>query len=65
MAQGYRDDNPAGDAIAAALPKIDVRQQQMRALAHAGVGATLAHVRGSGAYPGTMLAQGHFWGLSS
>ena len=56
VAQGYRDDNPAGDAISAALPKTAVRQQHMRALPHAEVGAALARVKGSGAYPGTMLA---------
>ena len=55
VAQGYRDDNPAGDAISAALPKAAVRQQRMRALPHAEV-AALARVRGSGAYRGTMLA---------
>ena len=51
VAQGYRDDNPAGDAISAA-----VRKQHMRALPHAEVGATLARVKGSGAWRGTMLA---------
>ena len=56
VAQGYRDDNPAGDAISAALPKAAVRQQHMRALPHAEVGAALARVKGSGAYPGAMLA---------
>ena len=56
VAQGYRDDNPAGDAISAALPKTAVRQQHMRALPHAEVGAALARVRDSGAYRGTMLA---------
>ena len=56
VAQGYRDDNPAGDAISAALPKAAVRQQHMRALPHAEVGGALARVRGSGAYPGAMLA---------
>ena len=56
VAQGYRDDNPAGDAIAAALPKTAVRKQHMRALPHAEVGAALARVRGSGAYRGTMRA---------
>ena len=56
VAQGYRDDNPAGDAISAALPKAAVRKQHMRALPHAEVGAALARVKGSGAYPGTMLA---------
>ena len=56
VAQGYRDDNPAGDAISAALPKTAVRQQHMRALPHAEVGAALGRVKGSGAYIGTMLA---------
>ena len=56
VAQGYRDDNPAGDAISAALPKAAVRKQHMRALPHAEVGAARARVRGSGAYRGTMLA---------
>ncbi len=39
VAQGFRDDNPAGDAISAALPKAAVRKQHMRALPHAEVGA--------------------------
>ena len=56
VAQGYRDDNPAGDAISAALPKTAVRKQHMRALPHAEVEAALARVKGSGAYRGTMLA---------
>ena len=56
MAQSYRGDNPAGDAIAAALPKTAVRRQHMRALPHTEVGAALARVKGCGAYLGTMLA---------
>ena len=56
VAQGYRDDNPAGDAISAALPKTAVRQQHMRALPHAEVGAALVRVRASGAYLATKLA---------
>ena len=56
VAQGYRDDNPAGDAISMALPKTAVRKQHTRALPHAEVGAALARVKGSCAYPGTMLA---------
>ena len=56
VAQGYRDDNPAGDAISAALPKTAVRKLHMRALPRAEVGAALARVKGSGAYLGTMLA---------
>ena len=56
VAQGYRDDNPAGDVLSAALPKTAVRKQHMRALPHAEVAAALARVKGSGAYPGAMLA---------
>ena len=56
VAQGYRPDNPAGDAISAALPKAAVRKQHMRALPHAEVGAALQRVKGSGAWRGTMLA---------
>ena len=49
VAQGYRDDNPAGDAISAALPKTAVRQQHMRALPHAKVGAAFQRVTGCAA----------------
>ena len=56
VAQGYRDDNPAGDVLSAALPKTAVRKQHMRALPHAEVAAALERVKGSGAYLGTMLA---------
>ena len=49
MAQGYRSDNPAGEAIGAALPKNgDIRQHQ-RALPHAEVADAIAKVRNSGA----------------
>ena len=47
VAQGYRDDNPAGDVLSAALPKTAVRKQHMRALPHAEVGPALARVKGS------------------
>ncbi|MCY3812725.1 MAG: site-specific integrase [Gammaproteobacteria bacterium] len=56
VAQGYREDNPAGDAIAAALPKTPVVQRHQRALPHAEVGAAIARVRRSRAYRGTVLA---------
>ena len=56
VAQGYRQDNPAGDAISAALPKTAVPQQHQRALPHAEVGVALARVRRSRAYRGTVLA---------
>ena len=56
VAQGYRQDNPAGDAIGAALPKNTVPQLHQRALPHAEVGAALDLVRRSNAYRGTKLA---------
>ncbi len=56
VAQGYRDDNPAGDAIGAALPKSGARQQHFNALPHAEVGGALAKVRNSKAWTGTKLA---------
>ena len=56
VAQGHREDNPAGDAISAALPNNRVAPKHQRALPHAEVGAALGRVRGSGAYLGTKLA---------
>ena len=56
VAQGYREDNPAGEAIGAALPKNGFRPQQHRALPYAEVGDAIEQVRGSGAYPATVLA---------
>ena len=56
IAQGYRTDNPAGDAITAALPSNMGRRRHHRALPHADVAASLATVRASAAYPTTVLA---------
>ncbi len=56
VAQGYREDNPAGEAIGAALPKNGVPRRRHRALPYAEVAAAVATVRRSGAYPGTVLA---------
>ena len=56
VAQGHRSDNPAGDALAAALPNNAVRREHHRALPHADVGAALARVRRSDAYRGAVLA---------
>ncbi len=47
VAQGHRGDNPAGDAIAAALPKGGSVRQHQRALPFREVGAALARVRTS------------------
>ena len=56
VAQGYRPDNPAGDALSAALPNNAGPRRHQRALPHAEVGATLARARESGTHPGTALA---------
>ena len=56
VAKGYRQDNPAGDAIAAALPNNRLAAKHQRALPHARVRAALKRVLQSGGYPGTVLA---------
>ena len=56
VAQGHRSDNPAGDALSAALPNNAGPRRHQRALPHAEVGAALAWVRASGAHAGTVLA---------
>ena len=56
VAQGYRDDNPAGDAISAALPKNGRIKNHQRALPFAEVGGALDRVKGSGAGGSTILA---------
>ncbi len=56
VAQGHRTDDPAGDAISAALPTNSAPRNHQRALPHAEVGAALRRVRESGAYRGTVLS---------
>ena len=56
IARGFRSDNPAGDVLAAALPKLDRRPTPRLALPHAEVAAALAKVRASSAGPGIKLA---------
>lgn len=56
VAKGYRTDNPAGDAIGAALPKNGHRKQHFRSLPHPEVAGALAKVHGSRAWAGTKLA---------
>ena len=56
IAQGHRPDNPAGDALAAALPNDAGPRRHQRALPHAEVGDALRRVRASGAHAGTVLA---------
>ena len=56
VAQGYREDNPAGDAIGAALPKTGVRTRHQPALPYPEVREAMERVRASRAYPSTVLA---------
>ena len=55
VAQGYRNDNPAGDAIGAALPSNSAPQRHFRALPHSEVGKALQQVRDSRAHTATAL----------
>ena len=55
IAQGYRDDNPAGDALAAALPKQNGGKHH-RAVPAEEVAGVIAAVHASGAWQGTKLA---------
>ena len=56
VAQGHRQDNPAGEAITAAMPKRAVPVKHMTALPYADVADAIARVRASGAWAGTKLA---------
>ena len=56
VAQGLREDNPAGDAIGAALPKNGGKVKHFRALPQQEGRAALATVEASDAWIGTKLA---------
>ena len=56
IAQGYRRDNPAGDAITTALPKRPTLVRHRLALPHREVAGAIATVYGSDAWIGTKLA---------
>ena len=56
VAQGYRTDNPAGDAVTAALPRQNGGTKHLRAVPHRDVAAALAMVRASRADPIIRLA---------
>ena len=56
VAQGHRQDNPAGDALGAALPKNGVGKKHHRALPHAEVGSAIATIRASHAHWATVAA---------
>ena len=56
VAQGHRQDNPAGEAIGAALPKAGATVSHLRALPHAEIADAIEIVRGSKAAITTKLA---------
>ncbi len=56
IAKGHRQDNPAGEAIGAALPKSRGPKVHFRSLPHGEVAEALRKVRASQAWPGTKLA---------
>ena len=55
VAQGFRDDNPAGDAITGALPRPGAVRRHQRALHHSKVKGAIEHVKGSDAWPASKL----------
>ena len=55
VAQGYRTDNPAGDALSAALPRNATAPRHFRALPFSEVSAALQKVRESRVYPSRAL----------
>ena len=55
ISQGYRLDNPAGEAIGAALPKQNGIKIHHRALPHPEVAKAIAAIQASDAYPATKL----------
>ena len=56
MAAGHRADDPAGEALLAALPRNGARRRHMAALPPAEVPAALAAIDASNAHPTTKLA---------
>ena len=56
VAQGHREDNPAGDAIGAALPKSNGPAKHYRTIPHGEVADAITKVRYSGAGITTKLA---------
>lgn len=56
IAEGHRSDNPAGDAIAGALPKQNGRTSHYRALPHDQVAGAIAVIQHTDAWPATKLA---------
>ena len=55
IAQNYRDDDPTGPALTAALPKNGNHKEHFKALPYAEVSGALAVIRASGAHVSTRL----------
>ena len=56
IAEGHRDDNPAGDAVGAALPRNGTKREHQRALPYERVSGALGTVRASRAWWATKAA---------
>ncbi len=56
VAQGFRENNPAGDAVGAVLPRHNGSTTHFRALPHRRVGEAIATVRESSTWRGIKLA---------
>ena len=56
IAQGYRTDNPAGEAIGAALPKGGVQKKHFKAIPHAEVAHAITTVQAADVWPPAKLA---------
>ena len=55
VAQGFREDDPAGETLNEALPRVGAAKKHRRALHHSAVGAALERIRASDAWPATKL----------
>lgn len=55
IAQGLRTDDPAGDQVTAAMPKVDRERAHQRALPHAEVAGALAKIREADTRPAIRL----------
>ena len=56
IAQGHRQDNPAGDAVTAALPKQSGARRHLRALPHRDVAGAVVRIRQANAHAPLRLA---------
>ena len=56
IAEGFRNDDPAGSAISAALPRNGGQRKHMKSIHHSEVSGALSIIRASNATPTTKLA---------